>query len=614
VTGTEGAAQKRFLAPFSEALPRVLDPACGGGVFLSEAYSVLLQAVARGTRDQVLLGDRVTLARDCIFGVDCDSQALSATRRNLLELVLGREFTVEVTGENERYADELADALERNIRLGDALIGPDFHAEHDCNACPFDWRAAFPHVLNGSGGGFDAVVGNPPYVSIRLLTRERGPEIKAYLRGRYRCARGAYDLYVLFLERALELLRPGGMCGMIVPNKLLAQDYAQACRDMLARETTLHRIDDCSTERLFRGASVYPCIVVWEKTPPKRPGDGDRRFPLSFHAGTNGDLNVESRVDTIPLGECATLHSGTTGFTAQRMADALVEWDDVTACDNGRSPQQFQFIVSGNIDRYTIHNGSVRFMRRAFRRPVLPANSQIISVGKRILYAHRKIVISGMGRRLEAAWDDEGRALGVQVFAAVPMDFVSENMSEQRPLRAGSVSDGRTAHAQSASGRSVADASGSCRSSVADASGSCRFPLAYASGFDARYLLALLNSRLWSYLFARRFAAKRLGGGYFAVNKGQLVQLPVRVIDESKRRDCWARELLCRLVDRMHELQVAARSAASAEERRRIGRRVATTDRGIDRLVYGLYRLSTDEIARVEEHFRKWKECDAVRR
>jgi hypothetical protein len=127
-------------------------------------------------------------------------------------------------------------------------------------------------------------------------------------------------------------------------------------------------------------------------------------------------------------------------------------------------------------------------------------------------------------------------------------------------------------------------------------------------------LLALLNSRLWSYLFARRFAAKRLGGGYFAVNKGQLVQLPVRVIDESKRRDCWARELLCRLVDRMHELQVAARSAASAEERRRIGRRVATTDRGIDRLVYGLYRLSTDEIARVEEHFRKWKECDAVRR
>src|SRR5439155_11554683 len=123
--------------------------------------------------------------------------------------------------------------------------------------------------------------------------------------------------------------------------------------------------------------------------------------------------------------------------------------------------------------------------------------------------------------RLEAAWDDRGLALGVQVFAASEFSL------------------------------------------------------------DPFYLLALLNSKLLSYLFATRYAAKRLSGGYLAINKGQLARLPFRTI--------------------------SARSGDDARRDRRL-RELATTwnashEAEIDQLIYRLYHLSNDETACVEAHF-----------
>jgi SAM-dependent methyltransferase len=365
---------------------------------------------------------------------------------------------------------------------------------------------------------FDAIVANPPFISIRQLAKSRSREYIKRLRHRFHTARGNFDVYVAFLERALELLRPGGRCGIIIPNKWATLDYARPLRELLLSQTTIEHVVDLSSQRVFAGASVYPHIIVLAKS---RPAHGhlvavvSRRIPqrvLSAEAITlSPTIDVESRAATRPLGELCTLSCGTPGYSAARVAAALHE-----AGTAGASPSQIaDFITSGNIDRYAIQLGNVRFLGRAYERPVLPLDSPALTERQRDLFRGQKIVVAGLSQRLEAAWDDVGLALGVQVFA----------LSE--------------------------------------------FQL------DPHYLLALLNSKLLTFLFRTRFTAKCLAGGYMAINKGQLARLPIVV-----------------------------RSGRHAAGRfgERNAQPTSVDDAAIDHWVYRLYRLSKAEIAEVKAH------------
>ena len=516
--------------------PQVLDPACGDGVFLEQAFRALIE---RRERIGPRLSDaqRVTLLCEALHGVDIDRAAVRSARWRLARAALPSASL----SEQQQVVRSLAD----NVRVGDALLEPSARSNVlPGNAPAFDWRV-FRAV--GQGGGFDAVIGNPPYLNMRRLTQRYGDAVKRHWQRRFRCARGAYDLYVLFLEQAWELLRGGGACGMIVPNKLAVADYAAACRRLLLERTTLVRVADVSALRLFPEAGVYPYIVVWRKRPPRpghrvrvarvcdpvqlRRGDVVARRAQSVLAASEGlplssSLSVESRGATLPLEQLAGLAAGTAGFNAAQMAAALRE---------RRMPETepcFDFIVSGNIDRYAVRLGDVRFMKRRFRRPVLPASEPSLSARQRELFRGPKIVIAGMSRRLEAALDERGLALGVQVYAA-------SSPPEQ-----------------------------------------------------TLFLLGVLNSKLLSYLFRQRFAAKRHAGGYLAVNKGQLARLPIRTVRPCESVD-WRRrqaigELACRL------------QAASAEDPRQLPQRRRQLDARLDALVYELYRLNDAEVEQVE--------------
>ncbi len=536
----------------------VLDPACGTGYFLVGAYHFLLDwtlgwyraddeerwlsgthpTLCRSGDSVVLRSDeRERILHEHIFGVDIDEQAVEVAKRSLLAKMSG----------DPREQDAVAACWE-NIRCGNSLIGSDLY-ENDAQrtgndplaaVCPFDWEEEFPAVI--ACGGFDAIVGNPPYVNARHIMQQQGGAIKRYYRGRYRCARRAFDLYVLFVERSHELLRPGGRAGLIVPNKIATLDYARPCRELLLTETTLDTITDVSDQQLFRDASVYPYIITWTKqfaVPDHtvcivsaadsenlsraetshfiRQAAWSAETGLAIHAA----LDVEARVTTQPLSQRSSLHSGTTGFSAERMAQALKEQGTV---DDGDA---FNFIVSGNIDRYSISPGNVRFMKRTFARPELPSDSDVLTDNKRNLFANPKIVVAGMTRRLEAAYDADGLALGVQVYAAADLQD------------------------------------------------------------DPRFVLGVLNSKLMSFLLRTRFQAKRLAGGYLAINKGQLAKLPIRMIDVADRTAVPLRDEIIDLVDQISQYR----------------QRLEAADRRIDRLVYELYRLTDAEIEAIELAF-----------
>lgn len=456
------------------ASPRVLDHACGAGEFL-------LAVQRRLSADY---GPQA--ARQGIFGVDIDREAVATARSRL------------------RAADRCF--LTSHIACGDGLSA---------------------ELL--SLGPFDVIVGNPPYVNIRQLAKNMPPAEIALLRERYRTARGNFDLYALFIERAIELLRPGGRCALVVPNKWATLDYARPCRELLLQHTAIEHVVDFTDSRAFADAAVYPHVLVFRKQPANanhvvrfRRFDEPRTQEIkqqalsavAIHLST--PLEVESRVGSVPLGEVAALRCGTAGYMAEKIAQRLVDAADSLPCEDAAD-----FITSGNIDRYAIRSGNVRYLKRDYLRPRLPLDIPELTAVKRQLFNRPKIVIAGMSKRLEAAWDVSGLALGVQVFAASPCQI------------------------------------------------------------DPHYLLAVLNSKLLSYLFTTRFSAKRLGGGYFAINKGQLAQLPVRLVSSIDRKER-------RLHDRLSRLAASWTPAHDAE---------------IDRIVYQLYRLTAAEIRRVESHF-----------
>ena len=246
---------------------RVLDMACGSGSFLIEAFDVLDRNVAHQRAHDTLslsrrgqgegrydeLHDyarRMELLTRCIYGVDKDEQAVAVAQLNLLLKAL--------------HAREKLPML-TNIRVGDSLISgtPDelkatFGANWQATK-PFDWQAEFPEVMKD--GGFDVIIGNPPYVRIQTLPKDE----VAFFNDRYAAATGNYDIYVLFVERALQLLKPGGVMGFILPSKFFNTAYGQGLRRLIADTKALWKVVDFGDAQVFSGATTYTCLLFLRK-------------------------------------------------------------------------------------------------------------------------------------------------------------------------------------------------------------------------------------------------------------------------------------------------------------------------------------------------------------
>jgi len=532
-----------LLAFSSNRLPHLLDPACGDGVFLCEAFR---QLAARNNTPPTPAA-RLELVQACIYGVDLDAAAVSAARRNLTACILAP-----CSGVTPRIESRTAAAVALCIAVGDAIVS-------DSNVSPhaFDW-SQLPR-RDRARGGFDLIAGNPPYLSIRQIHQTHGAAYAAHLRRSFATASGAYDAYVLFIERAQQLLAAGGYCAMITPARLAEMDYARGCRELLLRNT-LHRIDDLSRiAGIFPGASVYPHVYLWQKQPPEphhqtavsevdtldQLDNGARRaavyfLPQADLAASGFALSRSAKVleqaVTTPLGDCGAVLCGAAGFSAQQLAVELVDraasgagdsTGDIRSINSSISDDAesgMPFIVSGNIDRYRIAHGNVRFMKRRFGSPVLPYTSSYLNPARRKLYEEPKIVVAGMTRRIEAALCTAPLAIGVQTYAVKP------------------------------------------------------------AGFDPWFLLGLLNSRLISYWFASRFAARRLSGGFLAINKSQLEQIPIASATAAAQAD----------------IATAARTLSDSIRRSGSAVDIARCERQLDALVYQLYELSDDAVQTVE--------------
>ena len=133
----------------------------------------------------------------------------------------------------------------------------------------FDWKTQFPRVFER--GGFDAVVGNPPYVRQELLS-----PIKPYLQERYQAYHGMADLYVYFYERGVEILKPGGRLAFVVTNKWMKAGYGEPLRRFFGEKTWVEEVVDFGhAKQFFKDVDVFPCFLVLRK--PTRSSEARQR-------------------------------------------------------------------------------------------------------------------------------------------------------------------------------------------------------------------------------------------------------------------------------------------------------------------------------------------------
>jgi SAM-dependent methyltransferase len=231
---------------------RVLDPACGSGAFLIEAFDQLYARYAaaidhldelRGNRG-LYDPDRSILQHN-LFGVDLSAEAVEICRLSIW---------IKTAQQGKALTD-----LDTTILVGNSVV--DDPAAHPM---ALNWGSAFPEVM--AEGGFDVVVGNPPYVRQELLG-----DIKPHLEATYAAYHGMADLYVYFFERGLLLLRPGGLLSFVVTNKWLKAGYAGPLRELLAGESWVRSVVDLGhAKQIFPDADVFPSIFRVQ-----RPGGGE---------------------------------------------------------------------------------------------------------------------------------------------------------------------------------------------------------------------------------------------------------------------------------------------------------------------------------------------------
>lgn len=271
---------------------KVLDPSCGSGIFLVEAYRYLLDCyleiyLKNDSKEHIRqddngdhflsLEEKRRILSDHIFGVDIDEQAVEVAKFSLLIKVLEDIPKAEIDVEGLHHKKALP-SLENNLKSGNSLIDESyirFRKPHEVKEDefhtikPFEWNNAFPNIFNGTRNGFDIIVGNPPYTKIQNIVQYLPKESEFYksdLSPYISSKSNNFDKYQLFIERSIHLLNNGGVLGYIVPHKFMTIKAGEPLREILSTSRYIQEITHFGILQVFGSQSTtYTCILILRK-------------------------------------------------------------------------------------------------------------------------------------------------------------------------------------------------------------------------------------------------------------------------------------------------------------------------------------------------------------
>ena len=266
------------------------------------------------------------------------------------------------------------------------------------------WQIDFARVFKEKGG-FDIVLGNPPYVS--AVTGASDQETRNVLRKNYKELSGAFDLYVVFLLLGLNISNNQGIYSWIIPNKVLVSEYANKTVDRL-KKNGLYQVLSVSEINVFHNVGVYPIILHGDKTRIAQE-------VIEQYVNHIEEIGARSFYEKKQVREYETFAdkhikfaSGATGFQAQLIKEYIV--------DKEENPEAIPFIVSGCIDPYSYDSSVVRYMKSVYNNPYV-IQGEGIADSKWEFWKKPKVVIAGMTKIIESVYIEEPMALGVGVYA-----------------------------------------------------------------------------------------------------------------------------------------------------------------------------------------------------
>ena len=623
------------MTPKLAAKLRVLDPACGSGSFLLGAYDYLLawhlqwyttagpekysKAVtsAPGGEYRLTNAEKKRILLDNVYGVDIDPQAVEVTKLSLLLKVLEGETGASLFPKERALPD-----LDRNIRCGNSLIGPDYYAgrlipdeEERLRVNAFDWKHAFPIITKA--GGFDAVIGNPPYIRIQTL-QEWLPEAVEYYKMRYTTASaGNYDIYVVFAEKGLSLLNPVGKLGYILPHKFFTAHYGLPLREIVANGKHLAHVVNFGDQQVFETATTYTCLMFldnssinqcryakvdnlqsWRSTGDASeillPADKITSAEWSFSVGEQARIMEKLRTVPHTLGEIAELFVG-----LQTDADDIFILNEIrregtrVLCQSKATGEQVWFednhlkpFLKGslNIRRYRMSDVNKRLI---FPYHIIHGKSALIDAKSYhqdfpLTWAYLQL------NRERLTLRNKGR-MGHEWYGYVYRK--NHTRFSQPKLLVPSIATG-SCFAADLAGKYYFVGSGG------GGGGGYGITLRDSYKLSYFYILGVLNSSLLSLQLKQVSTPFR--GGYIALNRQYIEQLRVRLIDFDIAADKSRHDRIVLLVEQMLALHVQLGAAKVPSDRAGLQQQIVATDGEIDRLVYDLYGLTADEIRIVE--------------
>jgi type I restriction-modification system DNA methylase subunit len=621
----------------------ILDPACGSGSFLLGAYQYLLNwhltaylqngtaRWARGRNPRIYqatggdwkltIAERKRILLDHIFGVDIDSQAVEVTKLSLLLKVLEGENDQSVKGQLSLNQRALPD-LGANIKCGNSLIGPDFYHgrqlglledEETYRVNAFDWQAEFPEIM--AAGGFDVVMGNPPYLRIQILKEWAPLEMEFYKRQYQAAAKGNYDIYVIFVEKGLGLLKPQGRLGFILPHKFFNAHYGEGLRSLIAAGNYLEKVVHFGDQQVFAGATTYTCLLFLERAAlpecefVKVDNLSDWRITGEARAGAIPAKSITAGEWNFAVGNDSRLFEKLSKIPvkildiADRIFQGLITGSDSV----------FILLDYGNGEYFSeatqkIHHLESKLMHPVCKGAVNIRRYHISQLTKSILFPYNHVngvaqlltskelndnfpntweYLQSNRKILESREHDKWKNDKWYSFGR------SQNLSEmeQKKILTPSIAKYASFTLDSQNFYYFVGSGGG-------GGGGYGITLKSNQQIEYEYILGLLNSRLL-YFFLKSFSSK-FSGGYYAFNRQYIEKLPIRLTDFTDPLDKARHDRLVAMVENMLVWHKQLAATRTPQEKAVLERQIAATDGMIDQLVYELYGLTEAEIKLVE--------------
>ncbi|WP_040214663.1 Eco57I restriction-modification methylase domain-containing protein [Clostridium polynesiense] len=269
---------------------KILEPACGSGTFILSIYEALEEKVKElyinkklpdTYSEKIIVKDKViylkndlkkTLFNNCIYAMDLDPEAVEIAKMSVALKLIDTNENYLINEELGLFGSKILESLGNNIVLGNTLVGTDIYSlipnieiQEKMLMKAFDVKSDIRlSSVFTQNGGFDFIIGNPPYVETRKFI-ELTPNMRNYFAKVYSTDKKKADLSIYFVERCIGFLNDIGVLGIIMQKRFFKTEYADKARRYLSNNKYVHTIIDFDSQTIFRKRTTYVAILKLTK-------------------------------------------------------------------------------------------------------------------------------------------------------------------------------------------------------------------------------------------------------------------------------------------------------------------------------------------------------------